>query len=128
MRLGLNIPNFGPTATPANLREWIRFAEDTGFALAMMSDHVAPTRDVTATYPAPFYDPFVTLSWLAGFTDRLEFGTTVTILPYRHPLLTARLAANIDQFTQGCFASQFVDHFRGEIPSHQRGRGAPFWR
>ena len=67
----------------------------------MMSDHVAPTRDVTATYPAPFYDPFVTLSWLAGFTDRLEFGTTVTILPYRHPLLTARLAANIDQFTQG---------------------------
>ena len=103
MRLGLNIPNFGPTATPANLREWIRFAQDSGFALAMMSDHVAPTPDVTATCPAPFYDPFVTLSWLAGFTDRLELGTTVTILPYRHPLLTARLAANIDQFTQGRF-------------------------
>ena len=24
-----------------------------------------------------------------------------------------------------CFASQFVDHSRGEIPSHQRRRGSP---
>jgi probable F420-dependent oxidoreductase len=102
-RLGLNVPNFGPTAVPETLRGWIRFAEDNGFALAMMSDHVAPTPDVTALYPPPFYDPFATLSWLGGLTDRLELGTTVTILPYRHPLLTARMAANIDQFTGGRF-------------------------
>lgn len=102
-RLGVNVPNFGPTATPENLRGWIRFAEDSGFALAMMSDHVAPTPDVIARYPAPFYDPFTTLSWLAGFTDHLELGTSVSILPYRHPLLTARAAANIDQFTGGRF-------------------------
>jgi probable F420-dependent oxidoreductase len=102
-RLGVNIPNFGPTATPQNLRDWIRFAEDSGFALAMMSDHVAPTPDVTAQYPAPFYDPFTTLAWLGGLTDHLELGTSVTILPYRHPLLTARIAASIDQFTGGRF-------------------------
>jgi probable F420-dependent oxidoreductase len=103
IRLGLNVPNFGPTAVPEILRRWIRFAEDSGFALAMMSDHVAPTPDVTALYPPPFYDPFATLSWLGGLTDRLELGTTVTILPYRHPLLTARMATNIDQFTGGRF-------------------------
>jgi probable F420-dependent oxidoreductase len=103
IKLGLNVPNFGPTTTPDAMRDWIRFAEDNGFALAMMSDHVAPTPDVTALYPPPFYDPFATLAWLAGFTARLELGTTVTILPYRHPLLTARLAANIDRFTGGRF-------------------------
>lgn len=103
MKLGVNVPNFSPTATPDTLREWIRFADDSGFDLAMMSDHVAPTPDVTAIYPPPFYDPFTTLAWLAGATDRLELGTSVTILPYRHPLLVARVAANIDRFTGGRF-------------------------
>jgi probable F420-dependent oxidoreductase len=103
IRLGLNVPNFGPATTPASLRSWIEFAEETGFSLAMMSDHVAPTPDVTALYPAPFYDPFITLSWLASFTTRLSLGTSVAILPYRHPLLTARMSANLDQFTAGRF-------------------------
>jgi probable F420-dependent oxidoreductase len=103
IRLGVNVPNFGPATTPASLRSWIEFAEETGFALAMMSDHVAPTPDVTATYPVPFYDPFTTLSWLASFTTRLSLGTSVAILPYRHPLLTARITANLDQFTAGRF-------------------------
>jgi probable F420-dependent oxidoreductase len=103
MKLGLNIPNFGPTATPDIMRAWVRFAQDHGYALAMLSDHVAPTPDVTAVYPSPFYDPFATLSWLAGLTDRVELGTTVAVAAYRHPLLTARLATNIDQFSGGRF-------------------------
>lgn len=103
MRLGVNVPNFGPGTTPAFLAEWVRFAEDAGFALAMMSDHVAVTPDVAELYPAPFYDPFSTLAWLAGATETIELGTTVTVLPYRNPLLTARMAANIDQFSEGRF-------------------------
>ncbi|WP_329104867.1 TIGR03619 family F420-dependent LLM class oxidoreductase [Micromonospora sp. NBC_01699] len=103
MKLGLNIRNFGPAATPDNLRAWARFAEDTGFAVVMMSDHVAPTPDVQAIYPTPFYDPFTTLSWLAAQTRTLELGTSVTVLPYRNPLLTARVAANLDQFSGGRF-------------------------
>ncbi len=69
----------------------------------MMSDHVAPTPDVTALYPAPFYDPFTTLSWLASTTTRLALGTSVAIVPYRHPLLTARMSAGLDRFTEGRF-------------------------
>jgi alkanesulfonate monooxygenase SsuD/methylene tetrahydromethanopterin reductase-like flavin-dependent oxidoreductase (luciferase family) len=69
----------------------------------MISDHVALTPDVQAAYPAPFYDPFTTLAWLAGQTDHIELGTTVAILPYRSPLLTPRVAANIDQFSGGRF-------------------------
>lgn len=102
-KLGVFVPNFGPHATPDILLGWVRFAESHGFELAMVSDHVAPTPDVTDLYPSPFYDPFTTLAWLGGLTERLELGTTVTIVPYRHPLLVARMANNIDQFTGGRF-------------------------
>ena len=103
IRLGLNFPNFGPTASPEAMRSWVEFGEETGFAMALTSDHVAPTTDVTATYPAPFYDPFVTLSWLASSTRQLSLGTSVSILAYRHPLLTARMSANLNEFTAGRF-------------------------
>ena len=97
------MPNFGPGTTPATLRAWIEFAEESGFSLATVSDHVAPATDVTALYQPPFYDPFTTLSWLAGFTERLSLGISVAILPYRHPLLTARISANLHQITDGRF-------------------------
>jgi probable F420-dependent oxidoreductase len=103
VKLGVNLPNFGPGTTTDSLASWVRFAENAGFDLAMMSDHIAPTPDVAELYPPPFYDPFATLAWMAGITETIKLGTTVTILPYRHPLLVARMAANIDQFSGGRF-------------------------
>ncbi len=101
MKFGVNVLNFGPDAGPDTLRGWARFAEDTGFHSALISDHVTVTTDVAVPYPAPFYDPFSTLAWFAGMTERIELGTTVTVLPYRNPLQTARVAANIDRFSNG---------------------------
>jgi probable F420-dependent oxidoreductase len=127
-KLGVFVPNFGPTATPDILRGWVRFAESHGFDLAMISDHVAPTPDVTDLYPSPFYDPFATLAWLGGLTERLELGTTVAVLPYRHPLLTARLANNIDQFTGGRFILGVgvgwseAEYAAVGVPFRERGR------
>ena len=103
MKLGLNLLNYGPETTPAVLLDWARFAEQSGFAIAMISDHIAMTPEVQALYPVPFYDPFATIGWLAGHTERLLLGTSVAILPYRHPLHTARVGANIDQFSGGRF-------------------------
>src|SRR4051795_5601199 len=67
----------------------------------MVSDHVVITPDVAQQYPAPFYEPFTTLSWLAGITGRIRLGTTVLIVPYRHPLVTARMAANLNDLSGG---------------------------
>jgi probable F420-dependent oxidoreductase len=103
MRVGVNLLNFGPGVSPASLAGWTQLAETLGYHFVMISDHVAMTPDVVGRYPAPFYDPFVTLAWLARATTRVELGTTVVILPYRHPLHTARLAANIDQLSGGRF-------------------------
>ena len=103
MRIGVNLLNFGPGATPESLAGWTQLAEALGYHLVMISDHVALTPDVVARYPGPYYDPFVTLGWLAGLTRRVELGTTVVILPYRHPLHTARLTANVDRLSGGRF-------------------------
>ena len=103
MRIGVNLLNFGPGVSPEALASWTQLAETLGYHFVMISDHVALTPDVVARYPAPYYDPFVTLAWLARATTRVELGTTVVILPYRHPLHTARLAANIDRLSGGRF-------------------------
>ncbi|MEU0511401.1 LLM class flavin-dependent oxidoreductase [Amycolatopsis sp. NPDC006125] len=101
MRIGVNVPNFGPGTDPGVLRDWGRTVEGLGYDLLMVSDHVAITADVAEQYPAPFYEPFTTLSWLAGVTERIRLGTTVLVLPYRHPLLTARMAANLNALSGG---------------------------
>lgn len=81
------------------LRRWAQTLEGLGFDLLMVSDHITITADVAAKYPAPFYEPFTTLSWLAAVTSRIKLGTTVLIAPYRHPLLVARVAANLNQLS-----------------------------
>ncbi|TDD00010.1 LLM class flavin-dependent oxidoreductase [Nonomuraea deserti] len=101
MRLGVNVPNFGPGTDPGVLRRWAQTAEGLGFDLLMVSDHVVITPDVAQKYPAPFYEPFTTLAWLAGCTSRIALGTTVLIVPYRHPLLVARMAANLNDLSGG---------------------------
>ncbi len=97
----MNVPNFGPGTNPDVLRRWALTVEGLGFDLLMMSDHIAVTPDVAQEYPAPFYEPFTTLSWLAGITRRVRLGTTVLIVPYRHPLLIARMAANLNDLSGG---------------------------
>jgi len=99
--MGVNVPNFGPGTEPGVLRHWAQTVEGLGFDLLMVSDHIAVTADVAEQYPAPFYEPFTTLAWLAGQTGSIRLGTTVLIVPYRHPLLIARMAANLNDLSGG---------------------------
>ncbi|MFD0022933.1 LLM class flavin-dependent oxidoreductase [Streptomyces sp. NPDC058382] len=128
MKIGVNVLNFGPGTDPGVLRDWARTVEGLGFDLLMVSDHIAITPDVAERYPAPFYEPFTTLSWLAGLTSRVRLGTTVLIAPYRHPLLTARMAANLNELSGGRLVLGVgVGWARQEfaalgIPFEQRGR------
>ncbi|OXM67783.1 LLM class flavin-dependent oxidoreductase [Amycolatopsis vastitatis] len=128
MKFGVNVPNFGPGTDPGVLRAWAQTVEGLGFDLLMVSDHVTITPDVAEQYPAPFYEPFTTLSWLAGVTRRVRLGTTVLVVPYRHPLLVARMAANLDALSGGRFvlgagigwAKQEFDALG--VPFEQRGK------
>jgi probable F420-dependent oxidoreductase len=102
MKVGVNVINFGEATTPEVLLGWARMAREAGYDAIMVSDHVVGTPDVAARY-ANFYDPLATLAFLAGVTEGLELGTTVLVLPYRHPLLVARMGANLDRLSGGRF-------------------------
>lgn len=103
IRLGVNVPNFGPGTDHQSLLGWARFAEDSGFDTLVVSDHVVVTPEVAAIYPEPFHDPFVLLAWLAGQTTTVRLGTSVVLLPYRHPLHTARMSAMLHAMSDGRF-------------------------
>jgi len=126
--LGVNVPNFGPGTDPDVLLQWAQTVEGLGYDLLMVSDHIAVTPDVAVRYPAPFYEPFTTLAWLAGVTSRVRLGTTVLVTPYRHPLLVARMAANLNQIAKlGLILGVGVGGKREEfaalgIPFERRGR------
>jgi alkanesulfonate monooxygenase SsuD/methylene tetrahydromethanopterin reductase-like flavin-dependent oxidoreductase (luciferase family) len=126
--MGVNVPNFGPGTEPGVLRRWAQTVEGLGFDLLMISDHIAVTPDVAGQYPAPFYEPFTTLAWLAGITGRIRLGTTVVIVPYRHPLLIARMAANLNDLSGGRLvlgvgAGWAVQEFDAlGVPFGQRGK------
>lgn len=128
MEVGVNVPNFGPGTDPGALRAWAQTLEGLGFDLLMVSDHIVVTPDVAEQYPEPFYEPFTTLSWLAGVTDRIRLGTTVVIVPYRHPLVLARMAANLHRlsgrrFVLGVGAGWARQEFEAlGIPFARRGR------
>jgi alkanesulfonate monooxygenase SsuD/methylene tetrahydromethanopterin reductase-like flavin-dependent oxidoreductase (luciferase family) len=128
MRIGVNVPNFGPGTDPLVLRRWARTVEALGYDLLMISDHVVVTPDVAEQYPAPFYEPFTTLAWLSGVTERVRLGTSVLIVPYRHPLLMARMAANLNRLSGGRLVlGAGVGWAREEfealgVPFEQRGR------
>ena len=117
MKVGVNILNFGPGADPDNLLAWARLAEDLGYHSIWISDHIVITKYTRPRYPEPFFDPYTTLAWLAGQTRRVQLGTTVTVLPFRHAVHTARMVANLDTLSKGRFIfgvgiSNAVDEFR----------------
>ena len=72
-------------------------AEDLGFAGLYRSDLYTnanpPDRDSLELW--------VSLTWLAGHTQRLEFGPLVSPVSFRHPTLTARMAAAVDDLSGG---------------------------
>jgi len=103
MKVGVNLINFGPGASPDSMRRWAQLSESLGYHLIMTSDHIAITPDVQLRYPAPFYEPLSLLGWLAGVTSTIEIGTTVIIVPYRNVLELARAGANVDQLSGGRF-------------------------
>lgn len=101
MKLAVNLINFGPDANPDALEGWVEMAERLEYHGILTSDHVTITDDVSKRYPAPFYEPHTMLGWLAARTTNTMIGTTVSVLPYRSPLETARAFANVDQLSRG---------------------------
>jgi len=75
----------------------VRLAEDLGFVGLFRSDHF------TNSDPPDMesLELWTSLTWLAGNTKRIEFGPLVTPFSFRHPVHTARMAAAVEELSQG---------------------------
>ncbi|GIX49372.1 MAG: F420-dependent oxidoreductase [Candidatus Tectimicrobiota bacterium] len=78
-------------------------AEELGFDGVFVPDHILAKPATTQHYGPSWPDPFALLAYFAGRTQRLQVGTSVVVLPYRHPLVTAKAAATVDQVSGGRF-------------------------
>ena len=74
-----------------------RLVEDAGFIGLYRSDHFT-----NANPPdKESLEMWVSLTWLASNTKRIEFGPLVSPVSFRHPALTARMAAAVDDLSGG---------------------------
>jgi probable F420-dependent oxidoreductase len=100
MQLGIHLPHAGEQATPALIRRHAMRAEDLGFDDVWVSEHIIVPRKEFPRSPL-FYDPVVTLSYAAAVTQRVRLGTTVLVLPMRHPLPLAKELASLHNLSEG---------------------------
>jgi probable F420-dependent oxidoreductase len=70
------------------------------FYLAV-SDHVAVPRDLAPVMSTAWYDSVATLGYLAASTRRIRLMSYVWVMPYRHPLVTAKSFATLDELSGG---------------------------
>jgi len=104
-------PNLvGPQATPERLRSLAIRAEEAGFDRLSVVDHVVLPVDPESQYPYgvgtgaidnDWWDPIVLLGMWAGITKRVRLQTAVLVLPYRQPVLAAKMLASIDAISGG---------------------------
>jgi probable F420-dependent oxidoreductase len=86
-----------------------RGLEERGFEALFVGEHTnlpvddaqsMPTEDQARTHPR-LADPLVTLSVIAGVTERLTLGTSVLLAAQHEPIVTAKAIATLDTFSGG---------------------------
>src|SRR5437763_1036585 len=127
MQFGIHLPHAGEQSTPALIRRFARQAEDLGFADVWVSEHIIVPRNKFPRSPL-FYDPVLTLTWVAAVTERIRLGTSVLVLPMRHPLPLAKELATLHNLSDGrLILGVGVGWLEPEFaalgaPFHERGR------
>lgn len=76
-------------------------AELLGFDSIWASDHVVMPQRHLGSFSEVFYDPFMLLSFIAAETSTIKLGTSVIILPYRNPVVVAKMVATLDVLSEG---------------------------
>ncbi|MYC34170.1 MAG: TIGR03619 family F420-dependent LLM class oxidoreductase [Chloroflexi bacterium] len=113
MQYGVILPNVGPMARIDVLTQIACQVEKLGYRGIFLSDHVALPIDLRSAYPYRsdgrfplsaddlILEPITTLSYLAAVTDSVHLGFSVLVLPYRHPVLNAKMMATLDVISSG---------------------------
>jgi len=115
MKFGIRIPppQMGPIGDPDWVIRYARLVEAMGFESVWVIDHALMCVEYDSTYPykttgrtpipaeANMPDPLVLMTWLSAATERIRIGTSMLILPQRHPIILAKALATLDRYSKG---------------------------
>ena len=114
MEFGVSLPGRGPLAQPDQVLAIALTAEKLRFASVFVTDHIvlpastarsvypySPTRQLPGGSRQDYLEPLAMMAYLARATSRIRLGTSVLVVPYRHPLLVAKMLATIDVLSKG---------------------------
>ncbi len=115
MEFGLAIPTRGPPADRASIEAIATRAKALGFSWLAVPDHLIVPRAIDSRYPCSdtgafpgsasgeCLEQFTLLSFLAAVTTRARLPTSVTVVPHRGAIETAKLVSTIDNLSRGRF-------------------------
>jgi probable F420-dependent oxidoreductase len=111
MRYGFYLPTRGQTASPEALDTLVTRAEEWGFSSVMIADHIVFPVTIKSKYPYTVSGAFPgqgdaleqlsLMAFVAGKSRTLRLISSVMILPYRNPVVTAKMLATIDVLSRG---------------------------
>jgi probable F420-dependent oxidoreductase len=113
---GVVLPNYGRSSSPAAIRRTAAAAEELGFRSVWATEHIIVGPEGVDRY-VPTFDPFVTLSWIAGWTQQVELGTSILLVALHNPIHVAKQVATLTELTGrpfrlGVGAGWHEDEFR----------------
>jgi alkanesulfonate monooxygenase SsuD/methylene tetrahydromethanopterin reductase-like flavin-dependent oxidoreductase (luciferase family) len=130
VRFSTRCPNsdyLGFATSPEAIVAAAKKAEEVGFDVIFVNDHIIVDSSSRAAPWTNVYDPFVAMSFIAAHTTRIGVGVSVLIMPYRNPVATAKSLATIDRMSGGrLIAGVGVGWNEAEfaalgVPFHDRG-------
>jgi probable F420-dependent oxidoreductase len=113
MQIGAHLPVYGAAATRDGVLLAAQRIESLGYDSLWVSDHVVIPWEIHSRYPynatgdfplspaTDFLEPLTALTLAAAVTSRVRLGTSVLVLPHRHPVLTAKMLATLDHLAPG---------------------------
>src|SRR6478735_11369069 len=97
------------------MRQLVELIDGCGYDSLWCGDHIS--------FPAAILDPLLQLAQAAVISRRLTLGTSVYLLPLRHPVPVAKQVATLDHLTEGRLI--FGVGVGGEFPREYEVCGVP---
>jgi probable F420-dependent oxidoreductase len=112
-----------PSAGVDELAQVAQACDAAGFAYVAVCDHFAIPEDLAGRMGTTWWDNVATLSYLAAVTERVRLLSHVSVLPYRHPLVSAKAFATLDNLSKGRVV---VGVGAGHVEAEFEALGLPF--
>ena len=104
------------TAGTDEIRRIAQACDANGFFYLAVSDHVCVPRAQATAMSTVWYDTVATLGFLAAATRHVRLLSYVYVVPYRHPLVTAKAFATLDALSGGrVILGVGAGHLKGEF-------------